>query len=200
MFRPISLSGCRRQISFRSFLRYSTMSKTTLTLYTASTPNGYKISPLLGKFIFDESKRLSYSSTTKSGVGCWTEELKLAYPNAGLTYDLKVMDFSIDEQKQPWFLKGSSDSIFQVIEVLSSDSTSSNLQINPNGRIPAIVHHRPDGTDFPVFESAAIILYLVQQFDPEYKFHWPAGSDAESETLQWIFFVVSVHFSVIGID
>jgi len=116
------------------------MSKTTLTLYSASTPNGYKISPLL-------------------------EELKLAYPNSGLTYELKAMDFALDEQKQPWFLK-----------------------INPNGRIPAIVHHRPDGTDFPVFESAAIILYIVQRFDPEYKFHWPAGSDEESETLQWIFF------------
>ncbi|KAF9514916.1 hypothetical protein BS47DRAFT_1294586 [Hydnum rufescens UP504] len=117
------------------------MSKPTLTLYTAATPNGYKVSTLL-------------------------EELKLAYPDSGLSYDLKELSFQRNEQKEPSYLK-----------------------INPNGRIPAIVHHRPDGSDFAVFESAAIFLYLVQRFDPDYKLHWPAGSDEESEALQWIFFV-----------
>lgn len=55
------------------------------------------------------------------------------------------------------------------------------------------MHHRPDGKDFAVFESAAIILYLVQRFDPEYKLSFPAQSDDESEALQWIFFAVSAH-------
>jgi len=116
------------------------MSKPTLTLYTAPTPNGYKISTLL-------------------------DELRLTYPDSGLTYEFKELSLQHKEQKEPWYLK-----------------------INPNGRIPAIVHHRPDGTDFTVVESSAILLYLVQRFDPEYKLHWPAGSDEESETLQWIFF------------
>lgn len=34
-------------------------------------------------------------------------------------------------------------------------------QINPNGRIPAIVD--PNRGDFPVFETAAILLYLEKQ-------------------------------------
>jgi len=93
------------------------------------------------------------------------EELKRAYPNADFDYDVKALSFQKNEQKEPWYLK-----------------------INPNGRIPAIVHHRADGTDFPVFESAALILYLVQRFDPEYKLHFKVGSDEESEALQWIFF------------
>lgn len=131
-----------RRISPRSRLFSSTspIMAPTLTLYTAGTPNGHKASLIL-------------------------EELKAAYPNAGLEYDVKALSFAKDEQKEPWFLK-----------------------INPNGRIPAIVHHRPDGTDFSVFESAAIILYLVQRFDPEHKFSFPAQSDEESEALQWIFF------------
>lgn len=66
-------------------------------------------------------------------------------------------------------------------------------QINPNGRIPAIVHHRPDGTDFTVFESAAIILYMIQRFDTEHKLSFATGSDDESEALQWIMFAVSFH-------
>lgn len=42
-----------------------------------------------------------------------------------------------------------------------------------------------------MFETAAIILYLVQRFDPEFKLSFPAQSDDESEALQWIAFGVS---------
>ncbi|KAF8307014.1 glutathione S-transferase [Clavulina sp. PMI_390] len=111
-----------------------------ITLYTAATPNGLKASLIL-------------------------EELKAAYPESKLSYDVKVLSFAKDEQKEPWFLK-----------------------INPNGRIPALVHHRPDGTDFNVFESGAMILYLIEQFDLEHKLSFPAGSNEAYEALQWIFF------------
>ncbi|MBV8972368.1 MAG: glutathione S-transferase N-terminal domain-containing protein [Sphingomonadaceae bacterium] len=75
----------------------------TLILYTAATPNGYKVSVAL-------------------------EEL-------GLPYEVRRIDLSAGEQKQPWF-----------------------LDICPNGRIPAIVD---DG--FPVFESGAILIYLAEK-------------------------------------
>jgi glutathione S-transferase len=120
----------------------SSEAKPALTLYTAATPNGIKISVAL-------------------------EELKAAYPNAPITYDYKVLNFSISEQKEPWFLK-----------------------INPNGRIPAIVHHKPDGTDFNVFESGAILLYLAKHFDPEHSISFPDDTPEDSETQQWLFFVI----------
>ncbi|KAF8321031.1 glutathione S-transferase [Cantharellus anzutake] len=116
------------------------MSTPTLTLYTAPTPNGHKVSIAL-------------------------EALKELYPDSGLSYDFKKLDFSKLEQKEPWY-----------------------LQINPNGRIPAVTHHRPDGSHFNVFETAAILLYLVQRWDPERKISFEIGSDEESEALQWIFF------------
>jgi len=108
-----------------------------------------------------------YTAATPNGqkASLILEELKAAYPSAELQYEVKAMSFAKNEQKEPWFLK-----------------------INPNGRIPALVHHRADGTDFAVFESAAIILYLIQRFDLEHKVSFPPGSDYESEALQWIFF------------
>lgn len=63
-------------------------------------------------------------------------------------------------------------------------------QINPNGRIPAMVDHTND--DFKVFESAAILLYLVGRYDKDRKFSFEVGSKDESEALQWIFFAVCV--------
>ena len=61
--------------------------------------------------------------------------------------------------------------------------------MNPNGRIPILVDHHND--DFIVFESAAILLYLEQNYD---KKHF--SPDAQkypkeySSMLQWIFFAV----------
>ena len=76
---------------------------------------------------------------------------------------MRKLDFSKTEQKEPWFLK-----------------------INPNGRIPALVDHSRG--EFKVFETAAILLYLEQHYDPERKFTFDPQSDEYSEMLQWIFF------------
>jgi len=88
------------------------------------------------------------------------EELKAAY---GLDYSYQKLNFATNEQKEPWF-----------------------IDINPNGRIPAIIDHNND--DFKVFESAAILLYLVGRYDQDRKFSFEVGSKDESEALQWIFF------------
>lgn len=59
-------------------------------------------------------------------------------------------------------------------------------QINPNGRIPALT----DSSLSPphqVFESAAILLWLIKKYDPEHKFSFSderEASDAES-WLSW---------------
>ncbi|KAF8842301.1 glutathione S-transferase [Paxillus ammoniavirescens] len=92
------------------------------------------------------------------------EELKAAYGNV-IDYEVEKIDISTNRQKEPWF-----------------------IALNPNGRIPVIIDrtHKPD--PFPVFESAAILLYLVRKYDIEGRFTFPAGSDDESVMLQWIFF------------
>ncbi|KAG8957085.1 glutathione S- transferase, nitrogen catabolite repression regulator [Tulasnella sp. 419] len=108
-----------------------------LHLYAASSPNGNKVTILL-------------------------EELKAL---GKIDYDIRVLNFQKNEQKDPWF-----------------------LEINPNGRIPAIVDDNRGG--FKVFESAAILLYIAQHYDKEHTFWFDPvkDSDNHSEMLQWIFF------------
>jgi glutathione S-transferase len=98
-----------------------------IDLYTAATPNGWKVSIML-------------------------EELELPY---------RVTPIKLDalQQKEDWF-----------------------LEINPNGRIPAIIDR--DEGDFAVFESGAILVYLAE------KTGRLLGSDARSRSviLQWLMF------------
>ena len=82
---------------------------------------------------------------------------------------IRSIDLSKGTQKDPWFLK-----------------------LNPNGRIPVLVDQRRD--DFDVFESAALLLYLAQHYDKEFKF-LPKDPNEHSEVLQWIFFTVGHLYS-----
>lgn len=95
-----------------------------ITLYTASTPNGWKVS-------------------------CALEEM-------GLPYDVHEIDLRANAQKQ-----------------------SEYLAINPNGRIPTIVH---DG--FAVFESGAILLYLAELTGQLI----PNDFKGRSRVTQWLMF------------
>jgi glutathione S-transferase len=63
------------------------------------------------------------------------------------------------------------------------------LKINPNGRIPAIVD-RSTSPETPVFESGAIMQYLVDRFDKEGKASYSRDTDPKRyyEQLQWLFF------------
>ena len=100
-----------------------------IDLYTAGTPNGYKVSIAL-------------------------EELELEY-------ELHSIDLATDEQKTPAF-----------------------LQINPNGRIPAIVDR--DDDDFVVFESGAILIYLADKTGQLL----PQDPKKRSEVIQWLMFLM----------
>ncbi|KZT58757.1 glutathione S-transferase [Calocera cornea HHB12733] len=83
----------------------------------------------------------------------------------GFTYESIYLDFNKQEQKSPEFLK-----------------------LNPNGRIPAIIDHL--NNDFVLWESNAILLYLVERYDKEHKFS--AVTDAEKAFQnQWLFFQAS---------
>ncbi|KAI0085543.1 glutathione S-transferase [Irpex rosettiformis] len=110
-----------------------------------------------------------YTLGTPNGlvVSIFLEELKAAY--GGPDYDaikLSIRDADIgkvhNQVKSPWF-----------------------LEINPNGRIPAITHNGQR-----VFETSAILIYLAQVFDKERKFSQDPTKNisAWAEEQSWIFF------------
>ncbi|OAX44279.1 glutathione S-transferase [Rhizopogon vinicolor AM-OR11-026] len=108
---------------------------------------------------------LLYTAGTPNGrkVSVFLEELKAIY-GTKVDYDVEKIDISKNTQKEPWFIK-----------------------LNPNGRIPVLVDRQRE--NFVVFETAAILLYLEQHYDPEKKLGFdPVKQPNEySEMLQWMF-------------
>lgn len=90
-------------------------------------------------------------------------KIRMVCEEIGLPYNL--IDTQFSELKKPEF-----------------------LAINPNGRMPAI--HDPN-TDLTLWESGAIIEYLVETYDREHKISFPAGSKEAHLARQWLFFQVS---------
>ncbi|PWN22627.1 glutathione S-transferase [Microstroma glucosiphilum] len=80
----------------------------------------------------------------------------------GLSYEVVALDFGDDHEKG---VKGKF------------------LQLNPNGRVPALVDHQQN--DFVVWESGAILFYLAAQYDKQGKFF---GKDVQEQTItmQWL--------------
>ncbi len=83
----------------------------------------------------------------------------VALEELALPYTVRAIDLSAKQQKEPWF-----------------------LEINPNGRIPAIIDH--DAGDFPVFESGAILMYLAEKAGALL----PTDAKGRSRVIQWLMF------------
>ena len=96
-----------------------------------------------------------YTAATPNG---W--KASIALEELALPYEVRALDLGKQEQKEPWF-----------------------LAINPNGRIPAIVHHDVDG-DFAVFESGAILVYLAELTGQL----MPTDRRGRSRVMQWLMF------------
>lgn len=60
--------------------------------------------------------------------------------------------------------------------------------ICPNGRLPALVDH--NNNDLAIWESGAIILYLVGKYDPEEKMGFKNFED-NMKAVQWLMFQMS---------
>ena len=95
-----------------------------------------------------------FTATTPNG---WKASITLE--ELGLPYNVRRIDFEKREQKEPWF-----------------------LEINPNGRIPAIIDHGNDG--FAVFESGAIMIYLAEKAGALL----PRDVKGRSAAIQWLMF------------
>jgi GST-like protein len=98
-----------------------------------------------------------YSLNTPNGV-----KVSIMLEETGLPYEPHLVLFDRDDQKTPEY-----------------------LSLNPYGKIPSIIDpNGPDGRPLPLFESAAILIYLA---DKSGKF-LAKDTNARYETLQWLMF------------
>lgn len=97
-----------------------------------------------------------YTAPTPNG-----RKISIALEEMALPYRVHALRLDRLEQKRPEF-----------------------LEVNPNGRIPAIVD--TDEEDFAVFESGAILVYLAGKTGR----FLPAETRDRSLALQWLFFQV----------
>ncbi|CEJ56088.1 Putative Glutathione S-transferase GstA [Penicillium brasilianum] len=101
-----------------------------------------------------------YTTQTPNGI-----KISIALEELGLPYKVEKIDISKNTQKEDWF-----------------------LEINPNGRIPALTDTFSDGQTIRLFESGSILQYLAEQYDTEYKISYPKGTREYYETNNWLFF------------
>jgi GST-like protein len=100
---------------------------------------------------------LLYTAPTPNG---WKASVMLE--ELGIPYEGSALNFTGREQKQQAY-----------------------LNINPNGRILAIVDRA--NCDFAVFESGAILIYLARKYDR----FLPSDPNGGSPVLQWLMFQMS---------
>ncbi|KAK0756565.1 hypothetical protein N5P37_010718 [Trichoderma harzianum] len=101
-----------------------------------------------------------YTDSTPNGI-----KISMALEELGVPYEVDHIDITTNRQKEPWF-----------------------LEINPNGRIPAIVDTLSDGQQVRVFEGGSILQYLTERYDPEHKLSFPKGTRDYWECNNWLFF------------
>ena len=99
-----------------------------------------------------------YTATTPNG-----HKASIMLEECALDYNVHPLALGKGEQKQDWY-----------------------LQINPNGRIPAIVDHGND--DFAVFESGAILIYLAEKTGQFLPPNTSENPKARSLVIQWLMF------------
>ncbi|HEY0136355.1 MAG TPA: glutathione S-transferase N-terminal domain-containing protein [Nannocystis sp.] len=95
-----------------------------------------------------------YTAATPNG-----HKISIALEEMALPYTVHALSLTAGDQKQPAF-----------------------LEINPNGRIPAIVDR--DNDDFAVFESGAILVYLAEKTGQ----FLPTDVKGRSRVMQWLMF------------
>ena len=95
-----------------------------------------------------------YTADTPNG-----KKISIMLEEIDISYKVFDVDLSAQEHKKPWF-----------------------LEINPNGKIPAII----DG-ELTIFESGAILIYLAEKSG---KF-LPSESKLRTLCFQWLIFQVS---------
>lgn len=102
-------------------------------------------------------------------------KLTIAAEELGVPYNYIVLDMTTGDIQAEWF-----------------------KAINPNGRVPAIVHVKEDGTSVNVFESAACLLYMASEFDKEDKLSYPLSTPEYWTQLSWLSWQVAGYGPMMG--
>ena len=78
---------------------------------------------------------------------------------------------------------------YEVVPISFSDVKKPEyLAINPNGRIPSIYD---SNTDLTLWESGAILEYLIERYDADHKLSFRPGTPESYHAKQWLYFQVS---------
>ncbi|KAI0383249.1 glutathione S-transferase [Hypomontagnella monticulosa] len=93
----------------------------------------------------------------------------------GIPYNYIAIDMSSGESQAEWF-----------------------KSINPNSKMPALVHVKEDGTSVTVFESAACLLYIASEFDKEHMISYPVGTPGYWTQLSWLSWQVAGYGPMMG--
>ncbi|KAI1425893.1 glutathione S-transferase [Xylaria sp. FL1777] len=103
-----------------------------------------------------------YTAQTPNGV-----KISILLEELNLKYKYTTIQLSKNTQKEPWF-----------------------MEINPNGRLPALTDTL-DGKQIRVFESGAMLQYIVDRYDKDHKVSYPFGTAEYYETNSWLMWQMS---------
>lgn len=90
-------------------------------------------------------------------------------------YVYRKIDFSTDEQKEPWF-----------------------INLNPNGRIPVLSDVDSEGNRVTLHETGVILQYLADKYDSKRQYSYDHTDPLWWEQLQWLVFQVASHSPMQG--
>lgn len=99
-----------------------------------------------------------YTTQTPNG-----NKASILLEELNIPYRVYKHNFSARTHKEPWY-----------------------LDINPNGKIPAITDVFCDGREIHIWESGNVLKYLVEQYDPDFKLWYPHGSRENYELFSWV--------------
>ncbi|KAF4446398.1 hypothetical protein F53441_9966 [Fusarium austroafricanum] len=89
-------------------------------------------------------------------------KISIALEELGLKYNALTIKLFKYEQKEEWY-----------------------LNINPNGRILAIVDTDENGEELKIRESGATLQYLVDRYDKDHKISYPRGTKEYWQMTSW---------------
>lgn len=112
----------------------------------------------MGELQNGDHKIVFYTAFSPNG-----HKIAVTLEELGLSYEMVHVNLPAIQHKEPWF-----------------------LEINPNGRIPALTDTLPDGTPISLFESGSIQQYLVDRYDTEHKISYPRGTKEFYQTNNWV--------------